>query len=435
MRPAFIILTFLILVLSSGVDAQWTVKHLDEDAYTEATTIRFRNDSVGLMMGDNATILKSVDRGETWNAVDPGIQLHIRDFQFIGDTVVYAVGGQTLIRSADGGDHWNAVASFPGMQMNALWFMDHDTGMVTGSDAIMRTEDGGNTWDTVWSITGFGYKYGELVDISFPDHDTGYAIGVGRTQNDEHAFENFAVKTTDAGSTWDTIHMFDQTSLQTLCFLNPDTGYVGTGQGSIFNTVDGGMTWNKHNVVEFEDLPVLSIHFISDQIGYATGSSNIMILDSKGTRGFFISQTKDGGETWQTCDTAGINLHSIHFLNDSVGFVSGNYNLIMKSGGEIGGLPGDYPWHLVQSGNTEEKEDEHALVHIYPNPTPGMVTIETGDAGPITVTVSDLNGRLLYSGHCADPTLTIDLAHFRPGTYFITVRSPEFVVNRKILRL
>ncbi|HDS06027.1 MAG TPA: hypothetical protein ENO05_00240, partial [Bacteroides sp.] len=101
MRPAFTILPFLILVLSSGVDAQWAVKHLDEDAYTEATTICFRNDSVGLMMGDNATILKSVDGGETWDDVNIEVQLPIRDFQFIGDTVVYAVGGQTLIRSAD----------------------------------------------------------------------------------------------------------------------------------------------------------------------------------------------------------------------------------------------------------------------------------------------------------------------------------------------
>lgn len=434
MRPAFTILPLLILACSSGLDAQWAIKHLDEDAFTEHSIIRFRSDSVGLMMGDNATILKSVDAGETWNMSDPGFQLHIRDFQFIGDTVIYAVGDQILIRSADDGDSWNSIANFPGMQMNVLWFINHDTGMVAGYDAILRTDDGGNAWDTVWSITGFGYNYGELADISFPDHDTGYAIGVGRTQNDENLFENFVVKTVDKGITWDSIHIFDQTTLQTLFFINPDTGFVGTEDGSIFKTVDGGMTWNKHNVVEFEDLPVLSIHFISDQTGYATGSLNIMILDSKGTRRFFISQTEDGGETWQTYDTTGLNLHSIHFLNDSVGFVSGEYNLIMKSSGEISGLPGDYPWHLVKAGHIEKHDPLDASVNIFPNPTRGMVTIKTGDTGPCTVSVSDLKGRLLYSGHTSNPTIAIDLTPFAGGIYVITVRSPEHLVNQKVIR-
>jgi photosystem II stability/assembly factor-like uncharacterized protein len=440
MRPVFTILPFLILVFSSGVDAQWTIKHLDEDACTVKTTIRFRNDSLGLMMGYNATVLKSVDAGETWEEINPGFPIHIEDFQFAGSTVVYAVGEydteaghvSMFLRSPDNGYTWDSITAFPGMQLQCLWFIDHDTGMVAGFDAILRTADGGNAWDTVWSITGSGYQYGELVDITFSDHDTGYAIGVGRTQNNENLFENFAVKTTDSGITWDTIHIFNRTTLQTLCFLDPDTGFVGTEDGSICKTVDGGETWNEHKIA---NLPVLSVHFPSDQVGYATGSSDIMILDNTGNQGFFISKTEDGGEHWETYDTAGVDLHSIHFLNDSVGFVSGNYNLIMKSGGEITGLPGDYPWHLVQSGHREETGPVDAPVTIYPNPTPGMVTIDTGKPGPYTVIVSDLNGRLLFSGDCTGPTCRIDLSSFSRGTYIISVRSPEYVVKRKISRL
>ena len=430
------------LVVSTGVQAQWTIKHLDENSSTYRTTIRFKNDSLGLMMGTNSVILKSVDAGETWDAIDPGILININDFQFVGDSIVYAAGdhytgaGQDLksmlIRSGDNGDTWDSIAGFPGLQLFSLDFINHDTGMVAGFDAILRTENGGESWDTVWSITGSGYRYGEFRDISFPDHETGYAIGKARTQ--EQSLLRFILKSTDAGITWDTIHTFDQI-LETLYFMGPDTGFVGTENGNIFKTVDGGESWAQYRVAQSGLLPVLSIHFISDQIGYATGSSEIMILNSKGSLGFFISKTVDGGEHWQTCDTAGIDLHSVHFLSDSVGFVSGMYSLIMKSGGEINGLPGDYPWHLVRSGNIEEKDPGDAVVNIYPNPARDMVTVETGKPGPCTIIVSDLNGRLLYSGDSTDPVFRIDLGPFPEGVYLITVRSQSFLVNRKIVRL
>jgi len=143
----------------------------------------------------------------------------------------------------------------------------------------------------------------------------------------------------------------------------------------------------------------------------------------------------DGGAHWQTYDTAGIDLHSIHFLNDSVGFVSGMHSLIMKSGGEITGLPDDYPWHLVQMGHMEETVPKDPPVNIFPNPTSGMITIETVGSGPYTVTVSDLNGRLLYSGDFTHPTCRINISPFRQGIYIISVHSGEFVVTRKVSRL
>ncbi|MGM0475362.1 MAG: YCF48-related protein [Bacteroidota bacterium] len=432
----------LFLVVSTGVQAQWTIKHLDENSSTYRTNIRFKDDSLGLMMGSNSVILKSDDAGETWDAIDPGVLININDFQFVGDSIIYAAGdhytgaGQDLksmlIRSGDNGDTWDSIAGFPGLQLFSLDFINHDTGMVAGFDAILRTEDGGESWDTVWSITGSGYRFGEFTDISFPDTETGYAIGKARTQ--EQSLLKFMLKSTDAGISWDTIHTFDQI-LETLFFLDPDTGFVGSENGNIFKTVDGGESWAQYRVVQSGLLPVLSIQFISDKVGYATGSSDIMILNSKGSLGFFFAKTVDGGEHWQTCDTAGIDLHSVHFLNDSVGFVSGMYSLIMQCGGEITGLPGDYPWHLVRSGNIEEKDPGDAVVNIYPNPARGMVTVETGKPGPCTIIVFDLKGRLLYSGDSTDPTFRIDLGPFPKGIYIITVRSQSFQVNRKIVRL
>ncbi len=387
-RLATPILTIILIISSFELEAQWVIKNLDEDSYSYETCLSFKNDSVGLMMGTNSIAYKSQDIGETWDIVDLNIQVNIKDFQFIGDSVVYAIGDHylgagsdlksKLIKSADNGDTWDSITSFPGLQLKTLHFNNRDTGLVAGFDAILRTENGGYNWDTVWSITKFGYKYGELVDIALPTDEVGYAVGVGRTQGGENNFDHFILKSFDSGLSWDTITSFNQT-LRTIYFINPEKGFIGTETGNVYRTSDGGLTWIESKVVE--DLPILSIQFISEQVGYATGGREILITkggiggsQSEAT-GFHISKSLDGGDTWETFDTTGIPLQSIHFINDSIGFVSGLYSLIMKADGQIRGLPENYPWHLVQSGHIEETGFKPGLINVYPNPTTGEISI------------------------------------------------------------
>jgi len=60
------------------------------------------------------------------------------------------------------------------------------------------------------------------------------------------------------------------------------------------------------------------------------------------------------------------NLSYEFFINDSIGFVSGMYSLIMKSKGSIEGLPENYPWHLAIIGHSDNAEYDEALVSVYP---------------------------------------------------------------------
>ena len=76
-----------------------------------------------------------------------------------------------------------------------------------------------------------------------------------------------------------------------------------------------------------------------------------------------------------------------------------------------------------------------SFVEIYPNPTSGMVTIETGEKGPCVVMISGLNGQILYFREINDPTFQIDLMPFRKGIYIISVRSQECILTGKIVKL
>jgi photosystem II stability/assembly factor-like uncharacterized protein len=357
--------------------------NLNEPTYSYNNVIKFKNDSLGLFMGDNSIIMKTEDIGETRFVKELELQINIKDLQFVGDSAIYAVGDNyiganenlksNLIKSLDNGETWDSIMSFKGKQLYSLWFFNNDSGIIAGYDGIYRTIDASDSWDTVWSINQFGYKYGEITQLSFPYSEIGYAIGYGRNEHSDLNFDYFLLKSKDSGVTWDTIKTFPY-PLTSIHFLNQDTGFIGTENGRILKTINGGPTWLDTKVAENSN-SVYSMHFISNMIGFAAGAPGVFIPE--GSTSFFIAKTIDGGDTWECYDTIGIPINSIYYINDTVGFISGSNSLIMKSSGKINGLPEDYPWYLV-GGDVyiNQTEFNNSQIKIYPNPTNGILFIQ-----------------------------------------------------------
>lgn len=439
-----IILAFWMFFISIEIEAQWSIKHLNESEYSNYNVIKFKNDSFGLFIGSNSVILKSNDAGETWNAISLETKAHIYDFQFIDDTIIYAVGydyigaGENLtskfIKSSDNGETWDSLASFEEKQLYSIWFFNKDSGMLAGYDEIYRTVDSGDSWDTVWSITGFGYQYGSVKQLYFPTSRIGYAIGNGRNQHNNPNFDYFLLKSINSGRTWELIKTFPNT-LTTIHFLNQDTGFIGTefSTTNVLRTIDGGDTWNETQVADYFN-SVNSIHFISDMIGFAAGAPSAFIPE--GPTSFFISKTNDGGDTWESYDTIGIPLNSVFFINDTIGFVSGAYSLIMKSDGRIRGLPEDYPWHLVGGVYIDETDMLNSQVKIFPNPTNGILYIQPFD---LTQNIKSIKiiSTTGYVMDIAEPLrnndlIPIDLSGLTPGMYVIQI---EFSDRNEVMKV
>jgi photosystem II stability/assembly factor-like uncharacterized protein len=446
MRPNLLLLPFIAFACINEINSQWTIKHFDESTFINDNVIKFKNDSTGLFMGGNSGILKSADAGETWKEIRIETQINVKDFQFEEGSTIYAVGdhyvdaGQDLvskiIRSADDGETWDSIYSFDKKQLKSIWFFNNDSGIIAGFDGIYRTRDAVNSWDTVWSTGQSGYTYGTVEDISFPVPQTGYAIGEGRTENNpSRLFDHFLLKTYNSGLTWDTIKTFPGL-LTTVLFINRDTGFIGTesNPATILKTTDGGNTWNEIPVAAGYSGSVNSIHFISDMTGYATGAPPGFITG--GSTSFFISKTIDGGDSWETYDTTGIPLNSIFFMNDTTGFVSGLYDLIMKSNGSIYGLPADYPWHLAVNVKKSEMSDFQS--RIYPNPTDGKIRIQQSNRHePVkTIKLFSVAGLLIRVTEpmADDDPLQFDLSDQPHGLYLIQLTYPGRNEMLKVLK-
>lgn len=85
-----------------------------------------------------------------------------------------------------------------------------------------------------------------------------------------------------------------------------------------------------------ENIPVFSIHFINDSIGFACGGKR----DVEGS----IYKTENGGDDWSKIYSTDYNrcLYSITFLNDSIGFAGGDYMHLLKT--EDGGDTWNVNW-------------------------------------------------------------------------------------------
>jgi len=74
-------------------------------------------------------------------------------------------------------------------------------------------------------------------------------------------------------------------------------------------------------------------------------------------------------------------------------------------------------------------------VRIYPNPSDGILAIESQSTGQHFIEITTMNGQMIYSEKMDGTTHKLDLSSFQKGVYIITIRSEDLVTTRKIIRL
>ncbi len=89
---------------------------------------------------------------------------------------------------------------------------------------------------------------------------------------------------------------------------------------------------------------------------------------------------------------------------------------------------------VSQTESTLETLDKNEI-SLYPNPLSDVLHIESHYSGEHSVEIFSLNGKLLFKQLMEGTTHQLDLSSFQKGVYFITFRSEDLVINRKIIKL
>jgi len=259
-----------------------------------------------------------------WNKQTSGTTQNLHDVFLVDSTLAVAVGENgTLLRTVNGGITWNAESSGTSNNLHGVTFANRDTGIAVGGHSavdfsyatILRTTDGGMHWTNLFgdtSSTPFGYF---LHDVTFLNETTVVAVG----GNPIFFGQIFGIlRSTNAGATWQLASFGETASLLACSFTDQVNGIaVGTNR-LIIKTTNGGQAWS----IVSGGGSGMSYRGV-----YYAPPLTIIVGDSAA-----ILRTTDGGTNWSTQqDESGATLNGITFPDISTGFIVNSIGGIIKT--------------------------------------------------------------------------------------------------------
>lgn len=255
-----------------------------------------------------------------WEVQENGYNSVLRNIYFFDSSTGWAAGFNGLIKTTDNGETW--TPKLEGYGLLDIFFLDNNTGWAVGlSGSIFKTTNGGEDWTRIDNDFTFHFE-----KVYFADESNGYVIG-----------KNYFLKTTDGGLSW-TSRQPTEHILQTMFFINKDTGWIAGNEGVILKTTDAGSTWNYQQMNGTDYGTLTSVYFIDVNTGWASGSG----LDVDGG---VILKTVNGGSSW-SLQHNGYNrfIYSVYFSNASNGWAAGDEGIMFNT------TDGGADWELQGSG-------------------------------------------------------------------------------------
>ncbi|HET7152245.1 MAG TPA: YCF48-related protein, partial [Candidatus Kapabacteria bacterium] len=352
------------------------------------TSLFFKDRNAGFALSEN--LYKTYNAGRDWNAVSevtlPTYANRYSSFRNMNS--IWVCGGTTAYRSVDSGKTFQPASLPPDSLLTAIDFVDSLYGWALGSfNGIWKTTDGGATWVS------------QRKELPFDPNNSG-GIFFGESMIDSSygwAGENVFLRTTNGGTTWDTIPTPSNLQLEVILgmqFVTRTHGFI-YGEGLTDETTDGGASWN--NLTDGGP----GLHFRDSLFGWR-----------------YWNVTTDGGKTWisRSCATD----------------LSGNWNTVAwwadTTEGWIAG--GNYLFHYgsfdsVQVGVAEPPPPPltTSLISNYPNPfsTTTNIELQLPTDQPATLKIYNMLGTevadLTPQLH-GQSTIEFNAAGLQPGVYF-----------------
>jgi len=401
----------LITLTQANLNAQWV--NIYNYNNTALYAIECINEDTVFVAGNNSTILRTFDKGQTWQTIDPGFEIHAKDINFPDAQIGYIVGASGRIaKTSDYGNNWELMITDTIYRLEKAEFIHPDTGWIIGTNMglidgiILKTVNGGLTWEYYYPDEDI-----QLFDIEMLDDLKGF-IGVLNWNglNDDFGF----LKTEDGGNTW-TLSNLGMTRVTNISFVNCETGYclgmLGP-EGGLLKTIDGGETWT-FIVNGIGGNTINCLQFINEQTGFYAGWEAAF---DEGK----ISKTEDEGVTWQ--DQVSGRFWDMDMINVDTGYALTWDGKIYKTtnGGWVGIM-----------GNTKKTN----YFDIFPNPFNTKLFLkfhgQTNDINKtLIIELFNTIGQLVYSNKLDySKTNTVYLKNSKQGFYYYTIRNHKLIIQ------
>jgi len=382
------------------------------------TCVRFINENTGWVCGNGGVILKTTNAGKNWFFNNNSVPNKPYSKIFpIDSNIVYCIGYfRTIIKSTNGGNNWQIIRDGPfaeGNSYRACYFINENTGWISGTGfTVLKTTDGGSSFDSI-PMGNIGF----VRDLYFRNSMEGlFCDDNGRVR-----------KTTNGGYNWFSINIpvgFNTYFFHNFSFINDLTGWTATDDKKLFKTTDFGYNWDSLPSIPIGYNSIHCIFFSSLSTGWTGGT---------GYGSMF--KTTNGGINWgeENIPNALGGTHSIYFTNDSIGWKIGNLGRI---------------YHTTNSGqplfinltNNGIIPANYELHQNYPNPfnTQTNIEFDITESGIYKLEIFDILGRKveeLFNKNINPGSYRIkyDAEKLNSGTYFYRLQSEKMSRTKSFL--
>lgn len=202
----------------------------------------------GCIVGNDGCVLVTNNGGNSWDTVTRFTGENLYCVSFPTMTTIFAGGENgSLFRSYDAGQSWDTLSSGTLLAIRDLYFIHAGAGWIVGDGGYLAaTGDGGDSF-VYFAQPYFGF-YNPLGYAYVGTSNVAFCVGE----------DGLAISSQDAGLTWNTFSMPVNEDLHQVAFLNDLSGIICGDGGFIYVTLDGGINWsvqsNSSHAVSLRDI-------------------------------------------------------------------------------------------------------------------------------------------------------------------------------------
>jgi len=254
-------------------------------------------------VGNNDTVLNTVDGGFTWNSTSNSSNT-LLSIYFLNPGTGWFTGFNGVIYHTSDGSTWLPQSSGGvSQQLHEVYFTDSGNGWIVGwGGTILHTDNGGSTWSSQPGVTSEN-----LHGMAILSSSEIWVCGWNGT----------ILHTTNGGDNWDVQTITPPENFHRIFFIDSNLGWVVGTNGTIMHTDNGGSTWSPQT--SNTGVLLWDIRFLDSDLGWAVGE------------GGTILRTTNGGNTWLPQDSGtSAALRRIRMLGPNMGWATGTGGTVLE---------------------------------------------------------------------------------------------------------
>lgn len=319
-----------VLLSSADGGMTWRQYPLSMLANSYISKFKVLSKSLLLIKDWSGKVFQSVDGGISWrdNLADTGYQSDVTGIWFFNAQEGLAIRSDgSASRTVDGGQSWvTQVSQNQSSSWRRLQFFASGSGWaISDAGTIYRSTDKGKTWSSP-VLQSSASMYG-VTDFHFIDEKNGWAVTGSPSNAQASIFQSV-----DGGLSWQAVaNTGDISGLNAIRFSDRLHGIAVGNQGLAYVTVDGGVTWTQRVMNSYFNM--MGVTFVDAKTVIAVGESGAVL------------RSTDSGMTWNKVPrVTASNLNGVRFVSSKIGWAVGTNGVVIST--KDGGLS----WAVQSSG-------------------------------------------------------------------------------------